>query len=112
MKILHWSDCYYPGPVLGGAPIFVDNLTREQKNNGHEVTVVTDSFDGWGDYDNYDGVEVYRYPFTITALSGDLKEIHKLSLDAAAIKNKIKPDIIHVHLNQVMAWFDVLSKSR
>jgi len=112
MKILHWTDCYYPGPHLGGAPLFVSNLSQEQRNNGHEVMVVTEQVEDWNDHDNYDGVDVYRFPFTMAALDGNLKEMHRLSIAGAAIKNKLQPDIIHVHLNQVTAWFDVLSKSR
>src|ERR1700733_8345580 len=111
MKILHWTDFYYPGSSLGGAPVFARDLAREQLSNGHQVSVVTECFKGGNEYDNYGGIEVYRFPFATATLAGNLKEIHKLSIAAAALKKKLQPDLIHVHLNQVTAWYDILSRN-
>lgn len=73
--------------------------------------VVTESYEGSNQHDNYEGVNVHRYPFTPAALSGDLKEIRKMSIAAENAKKQFQPDIIHVHFNHLTAWFDTLSKN-
>jgi len=49
-------------PHVGGVENYVNNLSRELASRGHRVTILTSEMEGVPDYEQREGIEIYRLP--------------------------------------------------
>lgn len=88
MKITHIVSHFFPR--LGGVEKHVLNIALAQKKMGHDVIVITGLYDNTNDYDVIEGIKIYRFPATRSALRMKLWHyIHSYLYFNA--------DILHVH---------------
>ena len=95
MKVLFWSDLFWPH--IGGGEIFAANLLLALRAR-HEFVIVTrqDSAD-LPRLDSYCGIPIHRFPFC-TALAGhDLNQIAAVRREVVRLKRDFAPDLIHLH---------------
>ncbi len=94
MRILHVSDCFLPR--LGGIEVQVDELSRAQAAQGHDVTVAT-ATPGAGAGPGSPEVRrlVLPLPWELP-VGGSVR----------ALLDQVKPDVVHVHTGVVspFAW--------
>lgn len=98
MKIMLWPSHYLPH--IGGLEVQVHALAKEFQRLGHIVTVVTNDQTLRVDQskrDCFDGITVFRFPFTtalyrqnLLAIQQILKQVHQIFLD-------FSPDIVNIH---------------
>jgi glycogen(starch) synthase len=97
MRICHitWE---YPPRIVGGIARHVEDLARASVKLGHEVYVVTLDFPGVPNYEELDGVEVYRAPSEIGHphfLTWALLFNHSIEKRVADVG--VDFDVLHVH---------------
>jgi glycogen synthase len=107
MRILHFADSYLPR--VGGIETLVRELCRAQSARGHYVAVATGALPGHGRDDVIDGVAVFRRPAEDQELVRDPRLLVRFVENAATIKRRFRPDIVHVHGWQLSAWLNILS---
>ena len=96
MKILHVTK-KYPN-ALGGDAIVVQNLEKQQKKNGHKVTILTTNCDEILDKKNLIKFGLKDTPQSLDNIT--LKRIFSLidlKLKFPKILKKINPNIVHCH---------------
>jgi len=102
---------FYP-PIIGGMERHVKDLCESLAARGHEVAVITIWQAGWGDelpdYEELNGVRIYRIKGTINRLANVLFQDQKrnyappfpdpeFGLAMRRILAKEKPQVIHAH---------------
>jgi len=89
MKILITTDTYYP--ITNGVVISTDNLYKQLKHLGHDVKILTLSFEGKehisGDIFYFNSLNINIYP--------DVRIINPIKNHIISEVIKWKPDIIH-----------------
>jgi len=107
MRILHFADGYLPR--IGGIGTLVRNLCRVQTTRGHSVAVATGALPGCALEDEIDGVPIFRRPAPDLDLTRDPGLLIRFVEAGVAIKQRWRPDIVHVHGSQLSAWINLLS---
>lgn len=97
MRILHLPFGYYPDPV-GGTEIYVEQLARLQRAQGHTPAIIAPAGDST-DYE-HEGSPVFRY--RVDNNVDDVRELYlpRTSVDEAGFARvvaRFRPDILHVH---------------
>lgn len=110
MRIVMMAQ-FYP-PIIGGMERHVKDLSESLVRRGHEVAVITIWQAGWQDeltdYEELNGVRIYRIKGTINRLANVLFQDQKrnyappfpdpeFGLAIRRILTKEQPDIIHAH---------------
>ncbi len=104
MRIIHWAELFFPH--IGGAEVFINNLARSQQQQGHDCLVIADSLDNrFKAHEQYDGVEVRRFPFRAAIEKKDVLAIFRLQKEVLKIAQEFSPDLIHLHTNLPAAFF-------
>jgi glycogen(starch) synthase len=67
--------------------------------------------DGKIDNTHIEDINVLSLPFKSTYLKGDLKEFHSLIKIASELRKNFHPDIVHIQLNHLLAWFELLTRT-
>jgi glycosyltransferase involved in cell wall biosynthesis len=100
MRVLHLS-WEFPPRIIGGIASHVFDLSRAQTRRGVETHVVTCNFPGAKEYENIEGVHVYRseaYAAGDSFLTWALRMQNNLVIKSCDIINSINGvDIIHAH---------------
>lgn len=109
MRILHWTDNFLPN--LGGLETLVRDLVRAQREAGHEPMVVTVRHPERPAEDQCEGVPVWRRPFDDGLMATAPRELGAAVRWCAALKQRLKPDVLHVHLTQLASFYELLSRS-
>jgi len=99
MKVgtLTWE---YPPRVVGGIARHCEGLAKALVNQKHDVHLITLDFPGSPDYEEIDGVKVYRTSTELghpNFLTWVLMFNHFLSKRMADITKKVDFDVMHVH---------------
>jgi len=93
---LHWG---FP-PVIGGVETHLTILLPTLVNMGHKVNLLTCSFEGEKERDDYKGVGIFRQPImdlnwlSKRGMNGLLEEVKSVF---NGFVEETKPDCIHVH---------------
>jgi glycosyltransferase involved in cell wall biosynthesis len=104
MNILLWSDSYPPHP--GGLERATERLARGLAQRQHQVAVLTSHHPGpLPDFEQRDGVSIYRLPFYDVLESVDAKRIALLFGEVARLKQSLRPDLVHIQLHCPSAFF-------
>jgi len=100
IKVMHLS-WEYPPRKVGGLASHVYDLSRAQKRKGDEVFVITINHPGGSEYENIEGVHVYRFNEYIPMhdfVSWTLQMNLFMQLKALDVMKKHgKMDVIHIH---------------
>lgn len=103
MRIMHVTN-QYPPNHLGGDAIFVQNLSKAQTRNGHEVHVGFDRISTRYLVRNKEPIPAYHDSGArVYAIGGSLAgfvlswRFGKLRRSLADMIEKVKPDIVHFH---------------
>jgi glycosyltransferase involved in cell wall biosynthesis len=99
MKIgtLSWE---FPPRVVGGIARHCEGLAKAQVQQGHDVHLFTLDFPGSPEYEEMDGIKVYRASTELghpNFLTWVLLFNHFLSKKMADITEKVEFDVMHVH---------------
>ncbi len=95
--MLTWE---FPPRIVGGIARHCFGLTRALAKAGHEVSVVTLEFPGALEYEEMDGVKLFRVPIALghpNFLTWVLLFNHFIEKQVAELCREEKPDIIHAH---------------
>lgn len=95
MRVLFWSELYWPH--VGGAEVFARDLISALTARGHTFSVITSMTpEATAAEDVVDDVPVSRLPFR--SWQGGRLEAFRASLSGvAALKARLKPDLVHVN---------------
>ena len=101
---LHWG---FP-PIIGGVETHLTILLPTFVRMGHNVSLLTGSFEGCPVKDDYKGVRVYRAP--IMDLNWLAKRgLHGIEKEVNEVLNKFvdryKPDVLHAHNMNYLGFF-------
>ena len=96
MKVLHVPFCYYPDPV-GGTEVYVEGLTRFQRESGVETAVAAP--DKENSAYTHGGSPVYRFRIA-TELT--LRQVYgegdpEAAQEFCKILDRVRPDVVHLH---------------
>jgi glycogen(starch) synthase len=97
MRILFWQELFWPH--IGGIEVLATKLLGGLRQRGYEITVVTrqDRTDLPKEA-QYQGIQIYRYPFPWTAFSkGDLFQLIEVRKQIARIQRTLQPDLVHMN---------------
>ena len=97
MGTLTWE---YPPRVVGGIARHCEGLAKALVNQNHDIHLITLDFPGSPDYEEIDGVKVYRTSTELghpNFLTWVLMFNHFLSKRMADITKKVDFDVMHVH---------------
>ena len=108
MRILHWTDGFWPR--IGGIETLVYRLALAQRAEGHEVRVMTQR-DGAAlpAEDSYDGIAIHRLSFTAALREGNVATIRAIAREAATRLQQFEPDVVHVHVSGHLPWLYLLA---
>lgn len=95
MRILFWTNFYLP--FIGGLETIAHELVLELRRQNHEVMVVCNSTGKTFVNDQYDGVNVARFPLTYLLHQRNVAEISKAFHDIKEVINKFNPEVINLH---------------
>lgn len=105
MKILMLAQ-FYP-PIIGGEERHVRNLSVQLAARGHDVAVATIWHHGMPEYEEHDGVKVYRIRSVVQRakfLFSEETRFHAPSFPDPALTQALwqivqehKPDVVHAH---------------
>lgn len=96
MKILFWSDGFYPR--VGGIETQAFEFICEMHKRGHQVRVVANKdFPDWKDQEIYEGIPIQRFCFNSIIEMKDLSIISKVQQYVKSLLKEFQPDIIHVN---------------
>jgi glycogen(starch) synthase len=97
MRILFWQELFWPH--IGGIEVLATKLLGGLRQRGYEITVVTrqDRADLPKEA-QYQGIQIYRYPFPWTAFSkGDLFQLLEVRKQIARLQRTLQPDLVHMN---------------
>jgi glycosyltransferase involved in cell wall biosynthesis len=95
VRVLFWSELYWPH--IGGAEIFARDLIRALTARGHTIEVVTSQAGADRPAEEYvDDVVVHRFPFR-SWLDGNLDAFRASLKGVAALKARMRPDLVHMN---------------
>jgi len=96
MKILYWTPLFWP--EIGGIEIASAGLLQALSEKKHRFVVLTSHGRmKLKDESSYKGIPVYRFPITSALNKKDLSQIKQIINKAGEIKDRFKPDLIHVN---------------
>ena len=106
MKILHIGK-YYP-PFHGGIENFMCSLMEQQKLGGHKVSAVVHhhELNKKYKYEIDNGIQLYKVPIIGTLIYAPIAPLFFYYLSKTIKKEK--PDIIHIHMPNLSAFFCLL----
>jgi len=93
---IHWG---FP-PVIGGVETHLDIILPAMSRAGHNVSILTGSFEGYKGYYKYKGIDIYRAPIMelnwlsqrgINGLEKEIRQNFRMFMD------RTHPDVLHVH---------------
>jgi len=88
MRITHIVNHFYPR--IGGVEKHVKKVAVSQAIAGHEVTVISGQYSGMGEFQEFDGLKIYRFPAMRSDIRNWLWHISNFKL----YQNS---QILHVH---------------
>lgn len=110
MRVLFWSDLYWP--YIGGAEIFAAKLMASLRPRGIEFLVLTSHHDQeLPDVDSYEGIPIRRLPFRAAIAGRDPRALLHAIQETAAIKRDFAPDLIHMNAVGPSALFHLRTLS-
>jgi len=96
MKILYWTPLFWP--EIGGIEIASAGLLHSLSDKNCEFMVFTSHGRiKLKDKSDYKGIPVYRFPISSALMKKDLIQIKHIIKKAGEIKDKFKPDLVHVN---------------
>jgi glycogen(starch) synthase len=105
MKVLFWNEVFPPTNV-GGGETLMRAMVPEWLRRGIQVTAVANHGPEFlPDETLYEGASVHRYAFHRTLLQRDLGETVRLIGKIKELKQRVKPDLIHLHSCQPSLFF-------
>jgi glycogen(starch) synthase len=113
MRVLFWSGSFWPS--IGGVQIFAAKLLPALQARGYEFVVVTQQhLPHLPKEARFAGIPVYRFPFYMKALEGNIDRIDQLTVvrqQVAKLKRSFVPDLVHVNsfTKSVLFHLDTLS---
>jgi glycosyltransferase involved in cell wall biosynthesis len=125
MRIVMMAQ-FYP-PIIGGMERHVKDLSESLVQRGHDVAVITIRQAGWQDdlkdYEQLNGVRIYRIKGTINRLANVLFQDQKrnyappfpdpeLGLAIRRILAKEQPDVIHAHNWLVYSYLPLKARTK
>jgi glycogen(starch) synthase len=111
MKVLALTPWYLP--LLGGIEILLSSLTRPLRQQGIDISILTDDMGRLSSRESVDGTSVYRLGFTSAVRSGQPGAPLRVLQQLQRILEEEQPDILHMHcVTGSGAWYvDRLLKS-
>ncbi|HEX5435837.1 MAG TPA: glycosyltransferase family 4 protein [Gemmatimonadaceae bacterium] len=99
-RALFWTGSFWPH--VDGTELLAARLIRALADRGYDVAVVTrrTTPECAGDDEVYVATPVHRFPFLRALRSGDVASWIALRQQVAALKQKFRPDVVHLfHLS-------------
>ena len=109
MRVLVFSAKY--APVVGGLERFLAQLLPAMCSAGHEVHVVTSSFDTTSAEEEIDGVLVHRVPLEGALVDRDLQATLQTKRVVRDLRLALRPDIVHVHDLGAASWAQLRTRA-
>lgn len=111
MKVFAFTPWYLP--VLGGIEILINSLAKPLREQGIDISVVTDDMGRLPPREVIEGTPVHRLGFTNAIRSGRPGEPLKILGQLQQLLDEESPDILHMHcVTGPSAWYvDRLLKS-
>lgn len=95
MRILFWSDNFYPG--IGGVEVLGAALLLALRERGHEFVVVGGPFlPGADDPTSFHNIPVYRFPFEYLIHPSGPEMVARTKHRLNELKQTFRPDLVHM----------------
>lgn len=95
MRILLWTEFFWPH--IGGNEVLVMHLSEGLRRRGHALVVVTGQADETlASRDEYQGIDVRRFPFRQALERRDVEAIVSIRRQLLALVDGFRPDLIHL----------------
>jgi glycogen synthase len=108
VRVLYFVERFWP--CIGGVEVISAHVLPELARRGIEYTVVTGGDgDTMPDRDSYRGLDVRRLTFEASLRSNDLEQITEVRGRFAAIKEELRPDLLHCVFTGASIYFPVMT---
>src|SRR4051812_48251655 len=108
MRVLFWTETFWPN--LGGVEVLASSFLPALRRRGYEFVVVVPQ---GGPYrpqeDEYKGIPVYRFPFSIAMT--DIDELVRLREQVTRLKRTFRPHLIHINAVGPAIFFPHLTRN-
>lgn len=95
MRILLWTEFFWPH--IGGNEVLVMHLSEGLRRRGHDLVVVTGQTDDtFAARDEYQGIDIRRFPFRQALERRDVDAIVSIRRELLALVDDFRPDVIHL----------------
>lgn len=92
-------------PATGGLEIVTDQMLRELRDRGHEVSIVTTSHDRTlPSRERIDGIDVVRTDAHSAIADRDLPAILRLQRQTWEVVGELQPEVLHAHDGSPALW--------
>ena len=104
MRLLYWTQQFHP--YIGGVEVLAAHFLPALLARGHEPVVVTShgALD-LPDEDRWRGVAIHRFDFADALGSRDAALVGAAIAAVAALKRRLRPDLVHVNVSDPSAFF-------
>jgi glycogen synthase len=110
MRILFWSDNFYPG--IGGVEVLGAALVRSLRQRGHELAIVGGPFiENRPTPEMFDDVSLFRFPFEYELRPQSLEMVARIKQQLSELKRTFQPDVVHL-FQTLHAFFFHLETAR
>ncbi len=108
---MFWNQEY--APSLGGVEIYTQNLAHKLAAKGHDVLVVSShSNESFDRHAIIEGIPVHRFPFFQALTSRDHAAIFEIQKEVAGLRQRFRPDLVHINFTDASPFFYLRTKPR
>jgi glycogen(starch) synthase len=103
-RLFYWAEVLWPS--IGGIETFTQALLPRLAARGYDIHVLTgDADDSLPDREDMDGITLRRLPLRTALSRGDPGLLMENMRTVRALKQQIKPDIVHLNFSGPMAFY-------
>lgn len=111
MRLLYWTELFWP--YIGGIQVLAGQLLPALRERGHDVAVVTcHKSAAVPDIDEYAGITIHRFAVRDALASHDVDQLGQIVQAVAALKQRFKPDVVHLNFAGPSMWLYFKTASR
>jgi glycosyltransferase involved in cell wall biosynthesis len=105
VRVLYYVERFWP--YIGGVEVHSSLVLPELARRGYEITVLTSDGDELPRRESFNGIDVRRYPISSSVRSRDVDEVAGTMREVAALRDEVRPELVHVAFTGPGIYFAV-----